>query len=106
MRQSKRLPAKGKQDEVISLVTVKTPMLRVEIAEGEIKMYDPFEIVRKVEPMIAQLETLDLKQTLPSVIFDRLKEVFGLKNVTDYQILYLVQKVIEMTASALDAKKA
>jgi len=74
----------------IRLKDIKSPMMEVELADGEIRTYDPFVIIRSISPYIEEGESSYPRLQAAA------REAFALPDsVTDYQVLFLIRELVK-----------
>jgi hypothetical protein len=83
----------------IKLAEIQPVVLVVETADGEIHTVDPFEVARKLEPVLSQ-DDLTATQGL-----DQIGAAFGIPGLTDQQAVFLLKKVVELVKMEVQSKE-
>lgn len=84
---------------MLKLKEVKSPQLEVEMLDGSIRHYDPFEVVRRVSPILNAKN-----QDYPEMIEDLRRALEMPAELTDVQILAVVKGVATLVERGVSEK--
>jgi hypothetical protein len=84
---------------MLKLKEVKSPMLEVEMPDGQVRRYEPFAVIRAMSPA---LENKDLGYV---ELIETLRRVFDLPaEITDVQVLALVKALVALVEESANVK--
>lgn len=88
-------------EAAIKLSEIKTPIVRVELLSGEVKEYDPYHIVRLMEPHLEAMQGDGVSEAI-----GRLRGVLGLgaEDASDHHVIVLVRKMTEYLSKEVQGK--
>lgn len=91
----------------ISLKEVKTPKLEVELLDGRTVLYDPFEMLPSLEPLLEQAKAQGFTDSLPTEVIQQLRTIFNVskEEANDYHVVTLTRCLTELIEGEMEVKK-
>ena len=88
----------------LDLDSIETPQLEVTLRGGKQRIYDPLDMVRRLEPFIARF---DQNGMLPSELFQELRGVWEVttEEANDYHLVKMTMSVVQMFRDELQVKE-
>lgn len=87
----------------VNLTEYRPPEFCVRLSDDDVRVLDPFAVMNKLGDIVDGIETdTGAKQALAR--FGRIKEAFGIDELTEYQALVLVKKLVEFVSDIASLK--